>query len=236
MVRRLIHKTPFYTSEKILSVSGIFCGFSTRSGVKRLFDMEDAVTAEQVHGSRVAVIKEDSTGKCIKACDGLITDLKDTVLGIRTADCAAVILFDAGTETAGVLHCGWRGTCAGIVKNGVNIMKNSLKCNPENMVALIGPHIGMCCFEVGHEVIEQFDQARMLETYLFKQADKKKYFLNLGGIVKKELLSLGIPDANIDMYEGCTFCEENEFYSYRRSRGRCGRMWGFARLGRTGHN
>ena len=90
--------------------------------------------------------------------------------------------------------------------------------NPSNIMAVVGPSIGKCCFEIGEEVSGLFDS-----KYLASKS-KSKYNLDLKGSIREELISIGLNQKYIFIDSNCTFCEENKFFSYRREGKSSGRM------------
>ncbi|MEZ5176239.1 MAG: polyphenol oxidase family protein [Acidimicrobiia bacterium] len=103
-------------------------------------------TMEQVHGARV--VRVGSAGK-VEATDGLVTSTRCLPLVAGTADCVPLVL--VGGETRAIVHAGWRGIAAGIIEIAGETMHEA--GDPPSR-AVIGPHIGPCCYEVGPEVID----------------------------------------------------------------------------------
>ncbi len=110
------------------------------------------VMAEQVHGSKVYQVKKDETGKRINGVDGLIADTENVAIGILTADCVPVFIFDKKTKKTGLLHCGRKGLKEGIIENGLAIFENL-----QDIVVALGPHICNKCYPVdlSKEIIRQ---------------------------------------------------------------------------------
>ena len=121
------------------------------------------VTVRQVHGAEVRLVErgggplETAEGKAVLEGDGLITREAGLMLGIQTADCAPMLLADTRLRAVAALHAGWRGTLAGIAGVGVDAMRLEFGSRAEDLVAAIGPSIGVCCFAVGGEVRGQFE-------------------------------------------------------------------------------
>ena len=115
--------------------------FSTRFGISR-----DWATIRQVHGTVIAVA--DAPGFYGEA-DGLTTDVVGLPLAIATADCVPVVLI--AEQARAVVHAGWRGVAGGAVSEALGIMRRSGDVVTR---AVIGPHIGPCCYEVGQEVVD----------------------------------------------------------------------------------
>ncbi|HHO65976.1 MAG TPA: peptidoglycan editing factor PgeF, partial [Epsilonproteobacteria bacterium] len=120
------------------------------------------IVAEQTHSDRIEVIRESETRgwgsleDAVKDCDALVTDLKEVVLTILTADCVPILLYDREKEIVAAVHAGWKGTKAQIAAKTVAKMQEVFGCDPENIIAGIAPSIGRCCYEVGEEVAEHF--------------------------------------------------------------------------------
>ena len=174
------------------------------------------------------------------AGDGLITSTAGVLLGIKVADCFPVIVADRKHRAVGVFHAGWRGTVQRIVEKGVGEMRRQLGCDPENLVAAIGPGIGGCCYEIGEEVEDEFDSQFAYSKELFEDVFdswslKTKYpmlFLNQRApghgepamsrhldLVKAnwcQLLDAGVPGENIESMNLCTACHTELFFSYRK--------------------
>ncbi len=120
---------------------------TARASIAGALGIADAwATVRQVHGTTIAVAR--APGDHGEA-DGIVTDIDGLPITVATADCMPIAL--AGTSTIGLVHAGWRGLAAGVIEAGVATMR-SLGDDPRQ--AVIGPHIGSCCYEVGDEVIE----------------------------------------------------------------------------------
>jgi copper oxidase (laccase) domain-containing protein len=101
--------------------------------------------------------------------DGMMTDERQIVLGIQTADCVPVLVADRETGAVAAFHAGWRGTVQGIVQSGVGRMCAEYGCRPGRLVAAVGPCIGVCCYVVGPEVRAEFAAAFGYAGVLFAE-------------------------------------------------------------------
>jgi len=195
-------------------------------------------------GLRVSLEGEEAVAA---SGDGLITSSPGVLLSVKTADCLPVIVADRRQHAVGIFHAGWRGTVRRIVQKGVGEMRRQLHCQPEDLVAAIGPGIGVCCYEIGEEVEEAFESQFAYAAELFQDVfDSRslhlKYpmlFLNKRApghgdpaltrhldLAKANLLQLveaGVPEENIELLNLCTSCRGDLFFSYRRD-GATGRM------------
>lgn len=188
------------------------------------FELQNLVLTHQVHGDVVRVVtKKDACGidhHEYPECDALATCEPGTVLGIFTADCTPILLWDSVTGAVGAAHAGWRGTAQDIAGKTVQAMVAQFGCNPGNIHAAIGPNIGPCCFETHADVPEAMAQA-------FGDAAKKwirpvndKYYVNLKEINALALRRAGVEQVEIS--ELCTSCRPDLFWSHRVTGGQRG--------------
>src|SRR5699024_8279900 len=178
--------------------------------------------ADQVHGSHVRVISEGGT---YGATDGLVTSLPGLTLAIQVADCAAVLLWDSTNNVIGALHAGWRGAVAGILSEGIQMMKQQ-GAELEQMNAFISPCISQAHFEVGPEVAEQFPEP------FVERSRYAKPHVDLKGVLGQQIADQGLKRTNIEVSKACTFADDEHFYSYRREGEESGRMMGLIQIKR----
>ena len=126
-------------------------------------------------------------------------------MGILIADCAPIFLYNVKTNHFGLIHSGWRGSANKITSVALNklIEKGS---NPSDVKAVIGPSIGKCCFEIGKEVSELFDN-----QYIEPKVGSK-FHLDLKDLLQNQLISNGLMEKNLMIDTRCTFCEKNKFF------------------------
>jgi copper oxidase (laccase) domain-containing protein len=108
--------------------------------------------------------------------DGLVTGEPGIYLFMRFADCVPLLCFDPVSRAVGLTHAGWRGLLKNAAGATVEAMVNRLGCRPENIISLIGPSIGPCCYEVGPNVIEAASRVFANSDTLFKPATKRNGF------------------------------------------------------------
>lgn len=177
--------------------------------------------ARQVHGDHIKTVDQ---GGIYPDTDALITKKPGLMLAIQVADCAAVLIGDPGSGVIAAAHAGWRGAVSEIIPQTVHQLIQSGSSRPENMVAYISPAICKKHFEVGPEVSRQFPSS-------FVDTDSyDKPHVDLKGFIRRQLIDHKIPEQQIQVDKGCTLCEENKYYSFRRERERAGRMLGLIRL------
>ncbi|MBI5211933.1 MAG: peptidoglycan editing factor PgeF [Nitrospirae bacterium] len=228
----------------------IFSGFPVKAffTTKAFGSLELGVQSAELKGSVVYLPIQKHTDKVLivdydvdpKIADAVITNRKDILIGIQTADCAPVLLYDAKRHIAGAVHAGWRGTAAEILKKTIRTMTDRLYSSPDDILIAIGTGIRWCCYNVGYEVIEAVEKAtssefgdfgelsravQSSEDYIIKKGEK--YCLDLPTANKYQAISSGVPADNIWMSDECTFCLPEKYYSYRYAKGVTGRQYGF---------
>ncbi len=182
----------------------------------------------QVHGGRVLkVARPGGADSFREEADGLATGLRGIVLAVASADCVPLILFDPGAQAGAVLHAGWRGTCRGIAREGVRLLENEYASRPGDLLALIGPCIGPCCYRIGDEVVRAFRDAGIDGEGKILLKDERALRLDLPAANRRLLEDAGIPPLRIFESGLCTYCRGDLFPSYRREGTRAGRILAF---------
>ena len=179
------------------------------------------VDARQAQAGAVARVGAADRGTRIQNVDALITDAPGVPLLLRFADCVPIMFFDPAHHAIGLAHAGWRGTVAKVVTNTVLEMQSHFATEPAQLVAVIGPSIGPCCYTVGADVQERvrsaFPDAPGLLTGL-NGATR----LDLWEANALQLRELGVK--NIEVSGLCTSDRTDEWYSWRREKGQTGRF------------
>ncbi|MBI2119786.1 MAG: peptidoglycan editing factor PgeF [Elusimicrobia bacterium] len=169
---------------------------------------KNLICCKQIHSNKVVIV-EDCREKLILNADGLITEQPDLILGIFTADCMPIFLYDPTKKVTALLHAGWRGIQSGIVRSCLVSLKDFFKVNASSLQIYLGPHIEECCYEVGEEVASLFPKNSWFGS------DGKKIKLSLKKAVLEQLLEYKVSLINILAPKQCTYCSPN-FFSYRR--------------------
>ena len=186
------------------------------------------VTAKQIHSADVTIVNEAQAEPT--TCDALTTALPRTLLAIQTADCMPILLGDQRTHAVAAVHAGWRGTLAGIVARTIERMQHAYGTRCEDVIAALGPTIQAPNFEVGGEVIEQFETAYAFATQAVSQRKPTgQALLDLAFINRRLLENAGVPATQIFDCGLCTVERNDLFFSYRKERGAekpVGRMTG----------
>ena len=173
---------------------------------------ENLINPTQTHSSNVDFAKVGVTD--YPDTDALILDNSEQALYLRFADCTPVILYNKKTNIAAIAHAGWRGTAEKIVVKTVQKMIDN-NSDTDDIYAVIGPAIGICCYEVGNEVIEKMKNT--ISDYEGVITDDNH--IDLKGINARQLKEAGVLEKNIDICPFCTSCRNDIFYSYRKENG-----------------
>lgn len=201
-------------------------GLESREQLREQIGVRRLLRGYQVHGTTVQRVREDHGAGADGAmdsesqpeieADGQATALKNMGAIVLTADCLPVALGANGVVA--MVHAGWRGLAAGVLDEGVRAVRE-LGGSGE-MVAIIGPGAGPCCYEVGEEVHTTFGGAHRIESPSGRNIDLK-------AIARDKLLAVGV--TAVQDLGMCTICDER-FFSYRREGARAGRQGGVAWL------
>tara|TARA_B100001059_G_C17732825_1_gene527193 strand:- start:721 stop:1203 length:483 start_codon:yes stop_codon:yes gene_type:complete len=142
----------------------------------------------------------------------MITKVKGLALGVLTADCVPVIVYDLNNNIVGCIHAGWKGALSGIIKNTINKIKKLNSNN--NIFASIGPCIGKKSYEVDLNFYKKFITISKKNNIYFIDKNKEKKLFNLRKYTADILIKLNV---KVDHVNHDTFKEKVNFFSYRRS-------------------
>jgi polyphenol oxidase len=163
------------------------------------------LTAEQIHGNKIAVIDSCSrgpVGREFPGCDGIITNQRGVALGVYVADCCAVYIVDPKTPAIGLVHSGRKGTELGVVTNAITQMTERFGSRPAEMVVQLSP-----CIRPPH------------------------YEIDFASEIVRQCRALGIKQIHDSSV--CTACDLDCYYSYRAEKGKTGRMLALIGLNAT---
>lgn len=175
--------------------------------------LDDAVFAEQVHGGDVARVGRADRGRGARAAadavagvDALVTGEPGVALAVLVADCVPVLLTAPG-RGVGVAHAGRRGVAAGVVPAAVEALAGG---DPSDVVAVVGPAIGACCYEVPADLAADFTAALPAAAATTAWGTPS---LDLRGAVSAQLEAAGV--ARVAHVGGCTRCSPQRWHSHR---------------------
>ena len=186
--------------------------------------VEKLFILHQTHSSMVIPVVSGEPFEKTLYGDALVTDRKNIFLGIKTADCAPVLLADPDNEVIAAAHAGWRGAVGGVLDKTVETMVE-MGAKRQNILALIGPCIAPQSYDVGEDMKQAFLKEDAQASSFFVPADAGMYRFDLPGYVLARLERAGVGAA-----EWCgkdTYALEKEYFSHRRSSQKgesCGRQ------------
>lgn len=203
-----------------LAFSNINIDMASKSDKENLckelnMNFDNLTNNKQTHSDIVNIIKKENIGK-IKEGDALVTNLKKTPLLVFVADCVPVAIVDPKKEAVALCHAGWRGTYSKITQKSIENMEKLYGTNPEDLVCVLGPSIGPCCYEVSKDLIEKFNTIITNRDEKFYIIKESKYYLDLWKVNELILTSCGVKKENIVNLNICTSCNSDKFHSYRK--------------------
>ncbi len=198
------------------------------------FDPDHIVGTDQTHTANVRVVSWEDAGNGItreKAChdiDGQITNVPGLPLITYHADCVPLFFVDPVQKAIGLTHSGWRGTASRIGAETVRMMTKTYGSDPKDIVAVIGPSIGQCCYEVSQDVADAFREDFTIDETLIRRGKYEgKYMLNLWEANRQILRQAGLPEKNITVTGYCTACHSDRLWSHRITGGQRGSLAAF---------
>tara|TARA_B100001964_G_scaffold189716_1_gene211523 strand:- start:21 stop:782 length:762 start_codon:yes stop_codon:yes gene_type:complete len=172
------------------------------------------ITLNQTHSNKVVYFENESSIKNKLPGDAIVTKIKNVGIGVLTADCAPILLYDHSKKIIGCIHSGWKGALNGVIKNTVKKFKE-LNSNIDNLIAVVGPCIGKESYKVKIDFFKRFISQNLKYEEFFKKITDEKYIFDLRGFINSEIFNSNIK--NIENIEMDTFSEKEFFYSYRKS-------------------
>ena len=145
--------------------------------------------------------------------DALITNVKNIAIGVLTADCVPILIYDKNLKIISVIHAGWKGAYIGIIRKVIKfLIKNG--SNAKDLIAVIGPSISQKNYEIQKDFKDKFLKKDKRNKIFFKLIKNKTYF-SLNKCIYSELKKLGVN--NLEIINKDTFDPKNNFFSARRS-------------------
>jgi polyphenol oxidase len=210
----------------------------------------------QVHGTTVVCYGAGKTAAREHLPDGdiVISDDPDVAIAVQTADCVPILIVDFSSRVIAAVHAGWRGLAARAPQVALERLAAEFGSRPDSLRAAIGPAIGACCYEVGPEVLAQFERSAFTETYLRRWFSagpvvslnnppmaslspvrrEGHSFFDPALAAYDQLRSAGLASGHVFSSGLCTASHPNVFCSYRRDGAPAGRMAAAIRWGTSG--
>ena len=167
----------------------------------------------QIHSNKIFFINNNNLNKDIYG-DGLITENKNIALGILTADCAPIFIFDKKKSIVCCLHSGWKGALNNIVSKGIKKIKRK-KIKSQNIVVIVGPCLGFSNFEVDKKFKLKFIKKNKSYQKFFKSKNRNKDIFDLRNLINFQISKEGIN--NVFNIRKDTYKNSHIFFSHRRA-------------------
>ena len=168
----------------------------------------------QIHSNKFVYIDKNFkiNKKRLKA-DAIITDQKKLPIGVLTADCVPILVYDNVSKIIAAIHAGWKGAFRGIIQKVIKFMVKK-GCKQSNIIAAIGPCINKYSYNVKQDFKNLFLKKNRNNKFFFSNKKNKIYF-DLPNYVKNQLKMNKI--LNIEMKNVDTFIKKNNFFSARQA-------------------
>jgi YfiH family protein len=184
----------------------------------------DPLWLKQTHSDKVLWVPDEPhilNGKTLAEnlllpYDASYTSQKNKVCVVMSADCIPILLTDKNASFVAAIHAGWRGVENGIIKRTISNTKSETNKHGADMLAYIGPAICKNHFEVGPDVFEKFVTLDANNSPHFTKNSNGKFNCDLIEIARFQLLKCGLLSDNIYLSNMCTYCNKEQFFSYRR--------------------
>lgn len=204
----------------------------------KLLGIEDKnlILPRQTHGNKVICIDREFTeqskelqAELLYGMDAIVTNLPRTCIGVSTADCIPILLYDDTRMAVAAVHAGWRGTVVNIARECISTMHCRYGCLAEEIKAIIAPGISIDAFEVGDEVYDAFETAGFPMQKIARRypsaENGEKWHIDLWKANSHILQECGVKKENIRIAGICTFTQHEEFFSARRLGIKSGRIF-----------
>src|SRR5687768_4782068 len=180
--------------------------FENRRRFLKIFDGNFKIaTVWQAHGDSVKIVKtKEDIKDNEEKCDALISDLRNVLVGVKTADCVPVLIGDAKTKAFAAVHAGWRGTVQSIARKAIEKMRAYYGANPEDLICAIGPAATCQNYEIGREVIDAFNKNFPNSENILTPTKENHALIDLHKANKNQLLGIGVAAENIYIAPFCT--------------------------------
>ena len=191
---------------------------------------EKLIMPHQIHGvglqnivNRVLIKPQSERNQLLDGFDGVMTDVPNVCIGVSTADCLPVLLYDPVHKAVCAVHAGWRGTVQRIVQKAVAKMHVCYGTEAPQIRACIGPGISLAHFEVGDEVYSAFEQAGFEMSQIARRY--AKWHIDLEECNRLQLIEIGVQTAQIHVSGICTYENVDDYFSARRLGTASGRIF-----------
>lgn len=214
----IVHTSPlfqiFFGDQRTACVPGELRGktplknYEPFTVITQELETRNIALLNQVHGvDGVCVEDAMDIPPFVQEGDYLLTNQRHIGLGVVTADCVPVVLYDKVHHAVVIIHAGWRGLVQGVITEALEHMKRSFATDPAVVKAFVGPCAKACCYTVGNEVIHALDAVSFKDRVLCDTEHGVHFDMPL--FVQLQLREQGVPASSCTMdYNQCTVCAD----------------------------
>ena len=174
---------------------------------KKFCSKKKIILMNQVHSNKIFFI-DKINNKTLNG-DGIISNRRDLILGVLTADCAPIVIL--GKKYFGIIHAGWKGAFSGIIENAINLFFKKGEFEKDIFVD-VGPHLKKNSFEVKKDFLANFKKQEVKSDKYISSIKKNLYF-NFSLLIKDKIINCGVRNFNISKID--TYQNSNDFFSFR---------------------
>lgn len=193
--------------------------------LKKMMSLEELVFVRQIHGVdglHVTRQKAETLHAFHHEADFIITHEQSIGIGVLTADCVPLVIYDLINNVAAIVHAGWRGSVQGVALKALDALAQTFNTQIQNVRIFLAPCAGICCYQIDESLATSIRKHSYSEPTLFQQ--NNTWFFNLSLFNCLQLQHAGVPQDAFDMqYMACTICSP-QFFSYRRQKEKAGRQ------------
>lgn len=200
--------------------------FPAYAQLQGLLQAQQLVFPHQVHETQGIMVTSHEYARTLRPftieADYLVTQERNIGLGVMSADCMPIVVYDSVHHVVCMIHAGWRSSFKNIVLKALDVMAERYGTNVAEVTVFFGPSAKVCCYEVGKDILEKIKEVELIEQVI--QRRDTKLFLDLPRYNQLLLESIGVqPSAFHLQYSVCTICD-HAYYSYRRQGQAAGRQ------------
>ena len=172
------------------------------------------ILMNQTHSNNVKIIEQESDNIKVNA-DAILTTKDNLALGVLTADCAPILIFETKKKIIGCIHAGWKGAINGIIENTIEKIKE-LGGDINKLIVCIGPCIDIKNYEVKEDFYDTFRKKSKNSEIFFLKGKNDSFYFDLRGFISKKFKNNGV--LQVDNINVDSFSAHEEYFSHRRAK------------------